>query len=173
MCVSASRTQLESNQHSVSGIWPHGSGWNQKTVSYTYQRSTSRFTCLLLRYVTVCFHQWYTCWIHSGCPDWRHSRTDGCSAAGHRSQVTRGRGGGQKVSPTSLHIYTNQSLIILWCCVCNCLTKSTTNDLHGVTQRSYSVSWSLSVVAGARGNLSGCVGTVCPAARWESLDWDA
>lgn len=50
MCVSASRTQPESNQHSVSWIWPHGSGWNKKTVSYTYQRSTSRFTCLLLHY---------------------------------------------------------------------------------------------------------------------------
>ena len=48
MCVSASRTQPKSNQHSVGGIWPHGSGWNQKTVSCTYQQSTSRITCLLL-----------------------------------------------------------------------------------------------------------------------------
>lgn len=50
------------------------------------------------------FHQWYTCWIHARCSDWRHSRTDCSSAAGHSSQVTRGNRGGQKVS-ASINIY--------------------------------------------------------------------
>lgn len=34
ICVSDSRPKPESDQHSVSGIWPLGSRRNQKTVGY-------------------------------------------------------------------------------------------------------------------------------------------
>lgn len=110
------RAKPESNQHSVSGIWPLGYWWNKKTVSYTNKtdflllwQSVARF----LSFTAVCFYQWYSCWLHSWCADWRHSRTDCGSAAGHCSQVTRGSRGGQKVSFNKYHSSMSSLIVFL------------------------------------------------------------
>lgn len=86
-----------------------------------------------LSYIAVCFQQWYTCRIHSRCPDWCYSRTDCGSTAGYSSQVTWRSGGGQEVSPTKLHIYIKQYLLWLWWCFCYILTKSASKCLNVVT----------------------------------------
>lgn len=108
--VSDFRSKPESNQHFVCGIRPPGSGWDQKTVSWTNT----------IWFANVCFIPVYsaqgdTCWIHSRCPDWCHCRADRGSAARHRPQITGGCGRGQKVSLTKLFIDANYFLYLPFC----------------------------------------------------------